>query len=1080
MRDELAAKPQIPVPFLLLSELFEHHARRIPDAAAIFAPGRSALSYGALHQQISYVGGALWAMGLGRHDRVAVVLPNGPEMAVAVLGAAASATCLPMNPAYGAEELDRYFGELRPRALITQADSPARRVALSRGVRVVELSTTADMQAGLFTLTSDNATLTSNHGSAPSRETADPNDVALLMTTSGTTSRPKIVPSTHVNICTAAYSWRTALTLTETDRCLNVMPLFHGHGLIGTLLASLTAGASVVCTPGLDTQQFWAWLTEFRPTWYSAVPTMHQAILAEARRHRERRANHRLRFVRSGSARMPPHVFAELEQTFSTCVIEFCGITETAASPVACNPLPPRPRKVGSIGVPVELDVAIMDERGASLPSGQTGQVFVRGASVMSGYDGDPVATEAAFAGDWFKTGDLGFFDDDGYLFLAGRLKEIINRGGEKIAPPQVDEVLLEHPAVAEAVTFAVPHPTLGEDVAAAVVLRPRAKATPKDIRQFAMGRLAAFKVPRQVQIVTEIPKGPTGKVQRVGLAAKLGLTTGTAIPQASISPRTPLEKTLAGIWAEVLQVEEVGLHDNFFALGGDSLLTTRALIRLHEIMHVQVEFSSIFEAPTVAELAEHIETLIPAAAAPKIPLAIDRAPRQNGVAAASFAQERVWELQNLLPELPFFNVLYALRVTSPCDVAILERSINEIVRRHEILRTSFTAADGRCVQVIAPELIVPLTFDDLRALPRSKIEAAVHEFVQEELSHSFVLERGPLIRTHLVRLAERSHLLLIAMPGIIEDGWSLGVLVNELATLYDAFSAGRASPLAPLSIQYADFADWQRRWRSCADIVAQLTYWEEQLHDPLPVMRLTKGRRKKKIDDFTTAWRPVAFPAKLSEAAKEFSQREGVTLFMTLMAALKALLHRYTGASDLRVATDVANRNRPQTEGLIGPIANTVIVRTSLRGDPSAREVLRRVRATTLGALANQDIPFEAVVDALERDRATDPAAVAQVKMSLLGSSLRAVTGSDHGLTFEEVVPGMMLPLVTMTTFDVIFTLRDSARGLVGTCVYKPHLFGTDAVDRLLQDFQQVLEQMVAQPELPISVIAVSSKQRN
>ncbi len=523
MRGEATAKPPIPVPFLLLNELFEYYARHSPDAAAILAPDCSALSYGALHQQISYVGGALRAMGLGRHDRVAVVLPNGPEMAVAVLGVAASATCLPTNPAYGAEELDRYFADLQPRALITQVDSPARRVALSRGVRVVDLSTTGDMQAGLFTLTSDHGTLTSDHGSAPSRDTVDPSDVALLMTTSGTTSRPKIVPLTHANICTAACGWGTPLALTETDRCLNVMPLFHGHGLIGTVLASLASGASVICTPRCDINSFFGWLTEFRPTWYSAVPTMHQAILAEARRHRERSADHRLRFVRSGSAPLPPHVIAELEQTFATCVIEFCGITETAASPVACNPLPPRLRKVGSIGLPVDLDVAIMDEGGAFLPSGQTGQVVVRGASLMSGYDADSIATKAAFAGDWFKTGDLGFFDDDGYLFLAGRIKEIINRGGQKIAPSQVDEILLEHPAVAEAVTFAVPHPTLGEDVAAAVVLRPAAKVTPKDIRQFAMGRLATFKVPRQVQIVAEIPKGPTGKVQRIGLAEKLG-----------------------------------------------------------------------------------------------------------------------------------------------------------------------------------------------------------------------------------------------------------------------------------------------------------------------------------------------------------------------------------------------------------------------------------------------------------------------------------------------------------------------------------------------------------------------------
>ena len=253
-------------------------------------------------------------------------------------------------------------------------------------------------------------------------------------------------------------------------------------------------------------------------------------------------------------------------------MIEWYGMTEVTSSPIACNPLPPRKRKAGSVGVPAVLDVAIMDERGALLPGGQTGQVVVRGASVTAGYDGDPRATEAAFAGDWLKTGDLGYFDDDGYLFLTGRIREMINRGGEKVAPQEVDELLLDHPAVAEAVTFAIPHATLGEDVAAAVVLRPDAVATPKDIRQFATGRIADFKVPRQVVIVREIPKGPTGKVQRIGLADRLGLATSAMPPQTFVAPRTPLEKVLAKRWAEFLQVEQIGVHDDFFASGGDSL----------------------------------------------------------------------------------------------------------------------------------------------------------------------------------------------------------------------------------------------------------------------------------------------------------------------------------------------------------------------------------------------------------------------------------------------------------------------------------------------------------------------------
>ena len=1066
--------PRPSVPFLCLPHLLEHQASRIPDAPAILAPGRAPLTYRRLHQHVESTGRTLRRMGVGRGDRVAVILPNGPEMAVAILSLAASATCVPMNPAYGAEELDRYFAALALRALLTQAgiDSPARRAAVARGVRVIELSAASDAEAGLFALAGDDMR-------ASSGGPVQPADAALMIITSGTTARPKIVPMTHINICSSAYCSVASVALTENDRCINMMPLFHGHGVNNILLGSMAAGASVVCTPGCDVDRFFGWLTEFRPTWYSAVPTMHQAIVVQARSRHERVADLRLRLVRSASASLPLHLLAELEDTFETSVIEGYGMTESSSSPIASNPLPPRRRKPGSVGVPVGLDVAIMDERGAFLPDGRTGEVVIRGASVTAGYDGDPAATAAAFAGDWFRTGDLGYFDDDGYLFLAGRIKEIVNRGGEKVSPQEVDEMLLRHPAVAQAVTFAVPHPTLGEDVASAVVLRPHAEATPKDIRQFAMAHIAAFKVPRQVIIVPEIPKSATGKVQRVRLAAELGLVADAGPAQPSVAPRTPLEKTLAGIWAEVLQVEQVGLHDDFFVLGGDSIHATRVLIRLYEVMHVEPEVSLVFDAPTVAEMAEHIQTLVSTAAS-HAPSAIAPVRREDRMAPASFTQERLWDLQHAVPDLPFFNALYLLRVTSSCDAAILERSINEIVRRHEILRTTFAAVGGKCMQVIAPQLAIPLVFDDLRALPQAEIETAVRASIKEELSHSFVLESGPLIRTHLVRLAERTHLLLITMSGLTEDGWSLGVLGDELAALYEAFAAGRGSSLVPLPIQYADFVEWQRRWRSDPDLVAQLAYWEGRLHAPLPVMQLAGRLRAADIDDFTTARRPVALPGKLSEAAKDFSQREGVTLFMTLVAALKTLLHRRTGEDDLRVATDVANRNHPQTEGLIGPLANTVILRTSLHGDPSAREVIRRVRATTLGALANQDLPFEVVVEALERDRAIEPAALAQVQMSLQSDALRPAASSDHGLTFEEVDPGMMLPLVTMTTFDVMLNLRDSSKGLVGTCVYKPHLFSAEAIDRMLSDFQQVLEHMIVQPEQPISVIPVSPIERN
>jgi acyl-CoA synthetase (AMP-forming)/AMP-acid ligase II/acyl carrier protein len=1061
-----SSKPS--VPFSCLFHLLENHAHRIPNAPAIFAPRRAMLTYGRLFQHIDEVGRTLRTMGIGPHDRVAVVLPNGPEMAVAILSVAACAACAPMNPAYGVEELDRYLADLRPRAVITEAgtDSPARRVALSRGISIIELETVSGADAGLFTLTGQ-------RGCAAGYARPGPKDPAFLLFTSGTTTRPKIVPLTHANVCSSAFSSVAAQALRETDRCLNVLPLFHTHGLGATLLASLAAGASVVCTPGCDVKSFFVWLSVFRPTWYSAVPTMHQAILAEARHSPCRAIDPPLRFIRSASAPLPPRVLTNLERTFEAPVIEFYGMTETAGSPIACNPLPPRSRKLGSVGVPVGLDVAIMDEAGALVPNGQMGQVVVRGPSVTLGYHDDPLATHAAFAGDWFKTGDHGFFDNDGYLFLEGRKQEIINRGGEKIAPREVDEVLVEHPAVAEAVTFAVPHDTLGEDVAAAVVLWPEAAATPRDIRQFVVGRVANFKVPREVFIVEKLPKGPSGKVLRVDLATKLGVSSLVTRPQSFIGPRTPLEKLLAERWAEILQLDRVGIHEDFFALGGDSLLVAQLIADIYQQLEIEIMASQFFDAPTIAETASYIEKLIRDDQLRR-PSVIDSVPRED-VLPASFAQEQLWRLQRILRGVPFLNVLYPLRLTFEVDPTILERSINEIVQRHEVLRTSFAEVDGKCVQVIAPQLSIHLTLYDLEALGGSDKKSAGHQLLQEEALRSFDLTQGPLFRARLVRLAEREYLLVITIHGIIVDGLSLGIIAEELLTLYDAFSTGASSPLAPLSFQFADFAHWQRHWQSHLQMTAQLEYWREQLREPLPVMRLAVAPPIQTMDSFRTARQDFTLSASLSEAVKLFSVQEGGTLFMTLVAALKTVLQRYLGQDDLRVATLVANRNHPGTDRLVGPLANTVILRTNLGGNPTLREVMRRVRSTTLAAFAHQDLPFEELVDTLKRERALKRLELAQVMIALHNATLRRRVNRQHGLTVEEANSDILGGLVSPTTFDLSLTLRDGSHAVTGCCIYKPYLFDATNIDRFLQDFQEVLQHMVRQPERPVSEICVS-----
>jgi acyl-CoA synthetase (AMP-forming)/AMP-acid ligase II len=494
---------------------------RAPGTApAIAAPGRAPMTYVALAATIEDVARALNAAGIGRGDAVGIVLPNGPEMAAAFLGVASAATSAPLNPDYRADEFRFYLTDLGAKAVVLEAGvaSPARAVAGELGLAILDVRVAADALAGTLRIT------TTTTGRAATPGPAESGDIGLVLHTSGTTSRPKIVPLAHANLVASAGSIATTLALSSQDRCLNIMPLFHIHGLLAAVSASMAAGAAVSCTPGFNALRFFAWLDEVRPTWYTAVPTMHQAILARAPRNAESVARAQLRFIRSSSASLPPAVMLDLEKTFRCPVIESYGMTE-AAHQMASNPLPPRVRKPGSVGLAAGPEVAIMGEDGALLPSGAVGEVVIRGPNVTAGYLNNPDANAAAFTGGWFRTGDQGMLDTEGYLTITGRLKEIINRGGEKVAPLEVDNVLNDHPAVRQVLTFAMPHAKLGEEVAAAVVLAEGAQATEHDIRAFAAERLADFKVPRKIVFVPEIPKGATGKLQRIGLAEKLGLT---------------------------------------------------------------------------------------------------------------------------------------------------------------------------------------------------------------------------------------------------------------------------------------------------------------------------------------------------------------------------------------------------------------------------------------------------------------------------------------------------------------------------------------------------------------------------
>jgi acyl-CoA synthetase (AMP-forming)/AMP-acid ligase II len=469
------------------------------------------MDHGTLRHDVERLAARLRETGLGRGDRIAIVLGNGPEMALVLLAVMSVGCAAPLNPRYREDEFRFYLDDLHARALIgVPGQSAAARAAASDDTIAIDVRGQG-LEIDLIG--------PETSSSAPAGERPTEDDPVLVLHTSGTTSRPKVVPLRQRNLARSARNIADWLQLTEGDRSLNVMPLFHIHGMMAGLLAPLSAGGSVVCTPGFDAFAFHRWVDELRPTYYTAVPTMHQMVLARAPKQRPTT----LRFVRSSSAALPGPVREGLSSLFDVPVVEAYGMTE-ASHQMACNPLPPGASKPGSVGLATGIQVATLDMANQVLAPGERGEVVIKGPTVIDGYENNPEANRSAFTDGWFRTGDEGFLDEEGYLFLTGRLKEQINRGGEKISPLEVDEALLHHPAVAEAITFAIPHDALGEDVGAAVVVEAGHEVTERELRSYLSEHLAAFKVPRRIVFVAEIPKGATGKIQRIGLADRLSL----------------------------------------------------------------------------------------------------------------------------------------------------------------------------------------------------------------------------------------------------------------------------------------------------------------------------------------------------------------------------------------------------------------------------------------------------------------------------------------------------------------------------------------------------------------------------
>jgi acyl-CoA synthetase (AMP-forming)/AMP-acid ligase II/acyl carrier protein len=1061
--------------FSCLGDLLEHHGRSTPDRDAILAPGRAPMTYGMLLAHAKRSAQALRSVGVGRNDRVAVVLPDGPEAAATIISVAACAVCAPLNPSFTLDEAQRYLVELRAAALLTRADmsSASRAAALTLGIAVLDPSACAapDLVAGT--------------GPAKSRIEDDPfaagHDDALILLTSGTTSRPKTIPLTHAGVCRSAYNVGAAIDLKPQDRLLSVLPLFHGHGLISGVISALAAGSSVVCTSGFDAEAFFSWLTAFRPTWYTAVPAIHRAVLSAAERNESRARQSSLRLIRSASSTLAAKVVTRLETLFGVPVIDTFGMTE-AATQIAANPV--NRRKLGSVGRSAGAEIAILDTDGRRLPPSEHGEIALRGPTITRGYDNDAAATRDAFRDGWFRTGDLGYLDEEGYLFLVGRIKDVINRGGQKVAPGEVEDALLGHPDVVDAAVFAVPHVRLGADVAAAVVLGPNASAGAQEIQAFLRTRLTSFKVPGLIRIVPQIPKGAGGKIKRNELAGALSLMQPATRARRGKKKETScseLEKQTAEIWADLLDVDHVGVDQDIFALGADSIVLTQMISRLRERFSVELALKDIFEAPTVVALAVRIQESKKLSESSNLcePLKRRAGAEKDSPRPVAVVQERMLRIERELPGIPQFNLPFAYRLKGPLNVKALGQSLAKVVRRHDSLRTGFAWRGDQPVAFIRPpakikpSLVVEnLTVAAPAGNPRAKalLRRKAALVAEQESLKSFDMSRSPLFRARLLRLGDDDHVLLLVVHDIVIDGWSMGVFMEEVAQLYAKAAARKTIRLAEPVLRFSDFARWQRQWSTGDEADRQFAYWRQRLQKAAPIFA---GHIDNALDAGTTQER-LHVPKEVLAKLGDLSHDRGVTLFVTLLAGFKALLSLRSARNDICVATAMSNRVQPDTQNVIGPFANTAIIRTRIDADLSFYEVLDRVREAVLGAYANQELPFDILADRLTNECGLDPESLIQAYFVLQIAFRRLNNLSRVAVKPFGYREGLSLMPINRTWLTM--TLNETSSGIVGACSYKRDLF-TRA--RWVDDYNALLSKVAANPQKPLGLFADGLKAR-
>ncbi|MDF2631397.1 MAG: putative linear pentadecapeptide gramicidin synthetase LgrB, partial [Symbiobacteriaceae bacterium] len=744
------------------------------------------------------------------------------------------------------------------------------------------------------------------------------------------------------------------------------------------------------------------------------------------------------------------------------------GPTEsTVVSTAGMVPVEAGQQAAPSIGWPIANTRAyLLDHQHQPVPIGVTGELYVGGSSLARGYLNRPDLTAERFVetpfGRLYRTGDLARRLPDGALAFMGRSDDQVKIRGFRIELSEIETVLKLADGVQVALVLAREEQPGRKQLVAYVVPAEGRRVSRDALRAFLKAYLPDYMVPAAFVVLHQLPLTPNGKVDRRALP----VPEEHGSSEAYVAPRTATEANLAAIWREVLGLNRVGIYDNFFELGGHSLLATRVISRIGTAFGVELPVRSLFATPTVAGLAAVVaEAQRDERMAPILPQ-----PRE-GALPLTLAQERLWFLDQLDPSSPLYNVPVAWRVTGLLDVPVLERSLSELTRRHESLRTTFVSQDGKPVQVIHPAAAVPVALTDLTdltGLTPADREAELQRILRREAVRPFDLAAGPLLRVLLVRLAPDAHVLLLNMHHIVTDGWSMNVLLDDLSALYGAFADQQVSPLAPLPVQVADYALWQRQGLAGGEMERQLAYWKERMAGAPALLELPTDRPRPPVQSYRGALLSVDLPAELAEGLAVLSRQEGATLFMTLLAGFQALLARYSGQTDVVVGAPVAGRSRAEVEGLIGFFVGTLLHRTDLSGDPTFRELLARVRDGALGAFAHQDLDFQRLVEELQPERTLSHSPLFQVMFTLENAAL---TQSLDGLTFAPVTidPGT-------AKFDLTLSLKETATGLTGTFEYNTDLFDRTTVERMAAHLQRLLAAAVASPDQPVAALDLLS----